>query len=104
NQGWGAWEVNVEKVLDASPPEWQALFQTSTGRTVRYGRDNHPHALLVPATAGPFPKVYAPVDFDGSNQDKNGEPSRPLRLSPVLGEKNVAVGYQSFPDPPAGYS
>lgn len=97
NQGWGAWEVNLGRVLDASPPEWQSLLQASTGLTGRYGRDNHPHSPLTPITAGPYPKAYAPVDFDASNQDSNGEQSGPLVLTP-------RPGYQSFPDPPAGYS
>src|SRR5207244_4528792 len=54
NQGWGAWEVSLKPVLDASPPEWQSLFQTSTGPTGRYGRDNHPQSPAPPA-AGPYP-------------------------------------------------
>jgi hypothetical protein len=102
NQGWGAWEVNVGRVLDASPAEWQSLFQTASGPTGRYGRDDHPHSAL-PPLAGAYPKVYAPVDFDGSNQDTLpvGQPSAPLAL-PGVGP--TAVPYQSFPDPPAGYS
>ncbi|HLJ91939.1 MAG TPA: hypothetical protein VKU02_01970 [Gemmataceae bacterium] len=102
NQGWGAWEVSAKRVLDASPPEWQALFQTTIGPTGRYGRDNFPHSLLAPPTAGPYPKVYAPVDFDGSDQEHNGQPSAPLLLKP--GGSSQMVPYQSFPDPPAGYS
>jgi hypothetical protein len=102
NQGWGAWEVNVGRVLNASPPEWQGLFQTSTGQTGRYGRDNHPHSPLPPLTASSLPPLYAPVDFDGSDQNNNGAPSGPLMLAPKPGP--MAVPYQCFPDPPAGYS
>jgi hypothetical protein len=101
NQGWGPWEVNVGRILNASPPEWQSLFQPRTGLTGRYGRENHPHSPLAPYTE-PYPKFYAPVDFDGSDQNKNGAPSGPLMLAPTPGP--LAVPYQSFPDPPAGYS
>ena len=102
NQGWGPWEVNVGRVLNASPPEWQGLFQTRTGQTGRYGRDDHPHTPLPPLPADQYPKVYAAVDFDGSDQDKDGAPTGPLMLTPKLGPQ--AVPYQCFPDPPAGYS
>jgi hypothetical protein len=102
NQGWGAWEVNVGRVLNASPPEWQALFQPRTGRTGRYGRDNHPHTPLPTLPADQYPKIYAAVDYDGSDQQHNGSPSGPLMLAPTPGPH--AVPYQCFPDPPAGYS
>jgi hypothetical protein len=101
NQGWGPWEVNVGRVLNASPPEWQSLFQTKTGLTGRYGRDNYPHTPLAPYK-DPYPHIYAALDFDGSDQHKDGAPSGPLMLAPTPGPQ--AVPYQSFPDPPAGYS
>ncbi|MFN4259211.1 MAG: hypothetical protein ACK4RK_07920 [Gemmataceae bacterium] len=77
NQGWGRWEVNPGRVLDApggrlpGTLEWVNLLVGHNGITGRYGSDNRPD---VPANfqfdrlAGGLRRAhpYAPVDFDGN--------------------------------------
>ena len=79
NQGWGPWEVGLNRVLNADPVEWQNLS--------RGMRD--PASLPGAASFGSTPPFYSQVDFDGCQAD--GTPSGPLQL-PAPGD-----GFPSFP-------
>ncbi len=82
NQGWGPWEVGLNRVLNADPVEWQNLL-----RGVR-----DPASLPGAASFGSTPPSYSQVDFDGCQT--SGAASDPLQL-PGPGD-----GFPSFP---AGY-
>ncbi|HVS40432.1 MAG TPA: hypothetical protein VMS17_33045 [Gemmataceae bacterium] len=82
NQGYGPWEVGLNRVLNADPAEWQNLLHGV--------RD--PASLPGSAVFGPRPHFYSRVDFDGCQA--NGAPSPPLQL-PAAGD--------GFPLFPAGY-
>ena len=82
NQGWGPWEVNPSKVLNAAggPNEWQNLFVGNAARS-RYGAVGTPPSNGLPnslfALQGPTPHVYAPGDLNGLNDP--GQPARGRR-------------------------
>jgi hypothetical protein len=109
NQGWGAWEMNPAKALNApiAPQEWKNLFVGSsyTNTTNNYGRYG-PNVLPdgTPPSGGTFLHDYAKIDFNGivdagpgagsptSNYLLAGAPNRPL------------PPWHSFPYfPPDGY-
>ncbi|HZU39088.1 MAG TPA: hypothetical protein VFA18_24395, partial [Gemmataceae bacterium] len=106
NTGWGAWEVNLGRVLDADASEWAALLKGDQHLGGRYGlsrnaQQNHPHSLLpgnlAPAIA--LPRFYAPIDFDGSNEKALGQPTdrRALPGTPPT------RGFHCFPADANGY-
>lgn len=126
HQGWGAWEVNLKKVLFADnlarpdeATEWTNLFlgnpagplaQGAPAARVwgRYGIARQP-LTATPPLGGLIPRVYAPVDLDGVYNNPNAGPplnrtatdvyELPQFLNPVK-----TVAYQSFPYfPPVGY-
>jgi hypothetical protein len=98
NQGWGPWEVNLAKVLDhqGNPTEWQNLLHGDRSGSGRYGRDNRPHSALPGNQAQPGITAwsYAPVDFDGSQENNQRQPTAPL----ILPDFPLC-----FPSLPAGY-
>jgi len=91
NLGYGPWEVNLSKVLNADqtgavpPKEWKKLFvSTATAPSTinKYGADNIPDQkvpdpmqnlqLPVTPTSPPFtPPYYSQVDFGGLRGAKN---------------------------------
>ncbi len=84
NQGWGPWEVGLNRVLNADPLEWQNL--------IRGVRD--PASLPGAATFGPTPPFYSLVDFDGCQA--GGAASGALLL-PATGDgfPNFPIGYDN---------
>jgi hypothetical protein len=103
NSGWGPWEVNLAKVLNQNPAEWKALLRGNPAVSGRYGRDTGPHSPLANNLAPPlkYPQLYAPVDYDASDETSipAGAPSHPLRL-PGTGP---SAAYSCFPAVPVGY-
>src|SRR5262249_6396552 len=101
NAGWGAWEVNPSKVLNAPAAltEWKNLFTGSSYPNTatnygRYGFSGRPGNTAV--TGGTFVHPYAQIDFNGitdptfSNQRGGygafppgtaGQPSNPYKLA-----------------------
>ena len=73
NQGWGAWEINMGKVLNANGNEWESVFLGGGGLTGRYGPGGLP--LSVFGFSGVAPHIYAPVDFNGVNDPIQGSAS-----------------------------
>lgn len=74
NQGWGPWEVNLAKVLNApnAPGEWTNLFTANPtltpflGRFGRYGLNGLPSAPPGNVARSPAPgRFYSIYDFDG---------------------------------------
>ncbi|MSR31493.1 MAG: hypothetical protein EXR99_08315 [Gemmataceae bacterium] len=103
NQGWGAWEINAGKVVDAT--EFQKLIASSpTSGTVQLpGRFNNTNRAPVgpPLTGGHKVMPYSQVDFNGSADTLTmGQPIGPLVL-PTLNRPDVK-GFQSFPTFPLG--
>jgi hypothetical protein len=70
NQGWGPWEVNPSKVLNAAggPNEWKNLFVGNATRS-RYGavgvlpNNGLPNSLF--SLQGSSPHIYFPGDLNG---------------------------------------
>jgi hypothetical protein len=101
NQGFGPWEVNLGKVLNADANEWKNLL---LGRPAggapswvgRFGANRRPRngGSAVPLLATPH--AYAPIDFDGCDEATGG-PSGRLRL-PAAGSPPTV-----FPSWGAGY-
>ena len=106
NQGWGAWEVNPSKVLNAAAPlnvnEWQNLFAgsaytTTTNNYGRYGVGGLPIGGA-PAT-GTYLHNYAQIDWDGVN-------ATPMSATATATGKytlGTAPTWRSYPTFPAGY-
>ena len=93
NQGWGSWEVGLNRVLTEDADEWKALFLGAGGRLGRYGPDQQPTPNGSPvAQFGSVPHSYAAVDFDACAP--GGALTGPLRLP---------RGTESFPLFPAGF-
>lgn len=85
NQGWGRWEVNLEKVL-ANPGEAKKLLEA------RYGPNKIPGdatSIFTPPNPGPF---FAPLDLDAVN-------SGVFQL-PVAGQVTCFPTYPPPPGPP----
>jgi hypothetical protein len=110
NQGWGPWEMNPAKVLNATiaPNEWQNLFVgssfgTTTNNYGRYGPDNLPPGRAL--SGGTFLHDYARIDFNGvkdPGQAGAGSPTDKYLLPGFTGNPNNL--WHSFPYyPPTGY-
>jgi hypothetical protein len=101
NSGWGPWEVNLARILNQNPSEWKALLRGNQVQAGRFGRDPWPHSTLENnmAEAGKVPQFYAPIDFDGSNEEASGTPSHQVTLPGIF----PSAPYQCFPTVPAGY-
>ena len=104
NQGWGAWEVNLGRVLPRQAngaDEWPNLLlgSAAAGQVGRYGPDRSPGAA---GTLSPFAQLfhsYAQIDFDGC-QVRNGI------LIPTLNPFLLPTGARplgAFPTFPSGY-
>jgi hypothetical protein len=104
NQGWGPWEVNLQRL---APPgdagrqrEWAKLLlgTAQPPQAGRYGPDQSPglRGSLQPWLWRPH--SYAQVDFDSCDEQAGNGPSSPVLL-PGLG----APPYSSFPLFATGY-
>jgi hypothetical protein len=107
NQGWGRWEVDLNKVLNPNnnpqiAAEVKQLFGGRINPNVvgRYGTTNGtatgPHlpagqTILNP----PVGMWYSPVDFDGINSGPLKLPVAPTMANPII---------SAFPTFPAGYN
>jgi hypothetical protein len=104
NQGWGACEVNLGKLLNANDPstnnaEWPYLFlgNPTAGATRvagRYGVNSRlPQGAAI--TFGTSPRAYAPVDFNGTVDPSPNTLTAGIELPSSPGTKTVP--YQCFP-------
>jgi hypothetical protein len=107
NQGWGPWEMNPAKVLNADTTEWKNLFAGSSYATTtndygRYGANRLPSG---PAPAGgTFLHNYAQIDFNGMKdpgQVGAGGPSDPYILPYTTGRPAGFPSWYGFPYFPA---
>ncbi len=115
NQGWGPWEVNVNRVLNYAPQpnEWSHLLtDLSSGNTPvesgRYTDNAFGNIPIAPpptnnvAPSGQYPHYWGPVDFDACN--RKGGPSDKLNPYTLAFQNPVTVWYcPSFPSVPNGY-
>ena len=101
NQGWGPWEVNMSRVLNAAVPpnpaaatnEWQNIF-VGNSALARYGAGKLPTSTF--ALLGPSPHAYAPGDLNSlidPGKPGAGTPTGPYN---VPGQGSAAP-YQAFP-------
>src|SRR5262249_16350125 len=104
NQGWGPWEVNLAKILEAvaAPNEWRNVFAGNGTISGRYGPNQAPVTglLSLPGSLslrGPFP-----IDFAGYDESN---PAAPTFTTPfLLPNEGTVPGTQAFPRYPAtGY-
>jgi hypothetical protein len=67
NQGWGPWEINPRLISTTNQQELANLLARNNNprRVGRYGYDSLPSQSGTVATPGRSPHFYAPVDFDG---------------------------------------
>ena len=104
NQGWGAWEVNLGRVLTRQAngaAEWPNLLlgNAAAGQVGRYGPDGSPGAAGSVAPFAQFFHSYGQIDFDGC-QVRNGI------LVPTLNPFLLPAGNKplgAFPTYPTGY-
>jgi hypothetical protein len=106
NQGWGPWEINVQRVFNRpGAPEYPNLqlgYRSPLAPNPlvdygRYGPDQLPGLggnIAVPGRAAHF---YANADFDGSNELAGGVPTGVATMPAVGG------AYTPFPTYPQGY-
>jgi hypothetical protein len=125
NQGWGPWEVNLQSLANStqnppqSGPEWNKLFVGNAQVNVqgRYTPQGQPlNALYAPPSQAPVfktPRVYAQIDYDGSDDTLALLPQFPVPPGPGIGgnptgpfqpPQGGAPPYASFPVFPNGYN
>jgi hypothetical protein len=111
NQGWGPWEVNLSKILNADAPahggvavEWASLFlgnpvtrPSSTGLYGKYGADNQPAQSGTLAQSGDAPHFYGQVDYDGCNEASGYTPTAPMALPQPAAANTQASCFPVFP-------
>jgi hypothetical protein len=107
NQGWGTWEVNPAYLSPATTDWPQMLVGNANASTVRprYGFDQQPSSAGSVAASGQTPRVYGPVDFDGSDESGANQVGGIATGKYVLpSEVTPATNYASFPYFPKGYN
>ena len=97
--GYGWWEVNVSKVLNADPTEWQKLFQNSA--IAKYGLNGVPDVGTVPGPLNPNapdPPYWSKTNFGKVIGLPPYYPGAPLPNTSIYGNPNNSL--QTFPDYP----
>jgi len=103
NQGWGPWEVNLAKVLNADANEWRNVFDgfPNTGLARVRGRyDNESTRGFGQANklpGGRQPRAWAQVDYNGAVDTgaNAGNPS-PHMIFPTAMQPNYYTGFPVF--------
>jgi hypothetical protein len=102
NMGWGGWEMNPAKVMNASPTEWQNLLKgrqhPKLGNVAsgRLGFANEPAGTVA---VNHQPRFFAPVDYDGVDNATRA-PTPPLRLATA----GLTAPFDCFPAATPGYA
>jgi hypothetical protein len=100
NQGWGEWEVNMNKVLNTGGlNEAQNLFLGNPPGGAapiygRYGKDQYPSDTFAPT--GPSPHAYAAGDLNGT-QDPAPNTVTGLYNLPGAGGNSANASFPLFP-------
>jgi hypothetical protein len=112
NQGWGPWEINLSKILNADatsttpPQEWKNLFLGNPPPPPpavparvwgRYGPDRAPNNLGGSAPSGRLAHVYAQSDIDGRNENTGGVTGQFTLPGGTLPGGGVYPGTSCFP-------
>ncbi len=104
NQGWGSWEVNPNKVLNADATEWMNLYggspkNAATNLSRIRGRYDQNTGTPAPYGAAVTPtnptRAWAQVDYNGM-VDTTGSQSSPYVL-PTAASPSSYLGFPSFP-------
>lgn len=104
NQGWGPWEVNPGRVLNADPNEWKQLingrpFAAAPSWQGRYGINRLPGNGGIAVPLLQTPPFYSSIDYDGFDESSGG-PTLPVTLQ----TGGTASAFSVFPTFPAtGY-
>lgn len=101
NQGWGPWEVSVQRILSADSgtgwKEWTNLFLGNPAALTmfgRYGRDKQPGRAGAVPLGGSIAHFYGQADFDGCNEQGGYG---------VSGQITLPTGASCFPVYTSGY-
>ncbi len=100
NQGWGQWEVNMGRVLNApaAPNEWENVFFGNGAVSGRYGSGTSALPASTFPLSGPAPHIYAPADLNGVN-----DPGQPNPFTATMAW-SLPAGTACFPTfPSQGY-